>query len=63
MVLAFRDNHDAATPIPAGAIFEVIGPAADDRFVVVSVRGEELLVFESDLQNRGVIHLDLGRTS
>jgi hypothetical protein len=53
MVLAFRDNHHAAVTISAGEVFEVIGPAPDDRFTVVKVAGEELLVFESDLKQRG----------
>jgi hypothetical protein len=50
MVLAFRDNQDAAVPIAAGDVFEVLGPAPDDRFTVVDVRGQEFLVFDSDLQ-------------
>jgi hypothetical protein len=53
MALTFRDNHHAAVTIPAGEIFEVIGPAPDDRFTIVKVQGEELLVFESDLKQRG----------
>lgn len=53
MVLAFRDNHDAAVTIQAGEIFKVVGPAQDDRFVVVVVKGEQFLVFESDLKSRG----------
>lgn len=53
MVLAFRDNHDAAITIPVGEVLEVIGSAEDDRFTVANVRGEQVLVFESDLKNRG----------
>ena len=53
MVLAFRDNHDAAVTIPPGAVFDVLGTANDDRFVVVRVKGQEFLVFESDLKDRG----------
>jgi hypothetical protein len=53
MVLAFRDNHQAAVTISDGEVFEVIGPAPDDRFIVVEVKGEEFLVFESDLRERG----------
>ena len=53
MVLAFRDNHRAAVTIPAGEIFKVVGPAQDDRFVVVDVKGEQFLVFECDLKYRG----------
>jgi hypothetical protein len=50
MVLSFRDNHDAAVPIPAGDLFEVLGPAPDDRFTVVDVKGEEFIVFGGDLK-------------
>jgi hypothetical protein len=53
MVLAFRDNHHAAVTIPANHVFEVIGTDHDDRFVIVRVRGEEFLVFASDLHDRG----------
>lgn len=53
MVLAFRDNHHAAVTIQAGEILEVVGPAQDDRFVVIDVRGEQFLVFECDLKDRG----------
>jgi hypothetical protein len=50
MVLAFLDNQDAAVPIRPGDVFEVLGPAPDDRFDVVDVKGEEFLVFASDLK-------------
>jgi hypothetical protein len=53
LVLAFKDNHQAAVTIPAGHIVEVIGPAEDDRFVVVSVNDEQFHVFASDLADRG----------
>ena len=53
IVLAFRDNHQAAVAVSPGDILEVIGPAQDDRFVVVSVKGEKFLVFESDMRTRG----------
>ena len=53
MVLAFRDNHRAAVTIPAGELFKVVGPAQDDRFVVVDVKGEQFLIFEYDLKYRG----------
>ena len=53
MVLAFRDNHQAAVTIQAGEIFEVVGPAQDDRFVVVHVRGEQFLAFDCDLKDHG----------
>ncbi len=54
MVLAFRDNHQAAVTLPAGEVLEVVGPAQDDdRFVVVDARGEQFLIFECDLMYRG----------
>ncbi len=40
MVLAIRDGHRAAVIIQAGEIIEVTGPAEDDRFVAMDVRGE-----------------------
>ena len=52
MVLAFRDNHQAAVTIRAREIFAVVGPAEDSRFVVVDVRGEQFLVFGCDLRDR-----------
>jgi hypothetical protein len=55
MVLAFRDNHHAAVAVRPGDIFEVIGLAQDDRFVIVSIKGQEFLVFESDIRTRGEI--------
>lgn len=58
MVLAYRDNHQAATTIPAGRTVDVLGPAEDDRFSVVNSEGEEFLVFEGDLLERGTL---LGR--
>jgi hypothetical protein len=53
MVLAFRDNHHAAVAVLPGDILEVIGPAQDDRFLIVSIKGEEFLVFESDIRTKG----------
>jgi hypothetical protein len=55
MVLAFKDNHEAAVRIQPGQIFELVGPAEDDRFVVVNVKGEEFLVFNSDLEGHGTM--------
>ena len=54
MVLAFRDNHQAAVTIQPGELFQVVGPAQDDRFVVVDVKGEQFLVFECDLKDRAI---------
>lgn len=53
IALAFRDNHQAAVTIPENEVLEVTGSAPDDRFVIVRVREEELLVFASDLHDRG----------
>jgi hypothetical protein len=52
MVLTFRDNHDFAVPIAAGEVFEVVGAAEDDRFVIVNVKGQEFLIFAVDLKRR-----------
>ena len=52
MVLAFRDNHQSAVTIPTGQIIEVIGPAEDERFVVVSMGDEQFHIFASDLETR-----------
>jgi len=53
LVLAFKDNHQAAVTISAGKIVEVIGPAEDDdRFVVVKVNEEQFHVFATDLAER-----------
>ncbi len=53
MVLAFKNNQDAAVTIPADEVFDAVGLAPDDRFVVVNVHGQEFLVFECDLIERG----------
>ena len=52
MVLAYKDNHDAAVTVPAGQVIDVIGYAKDDRFLVVNVDGEDFHVFETDLRER-----------
>jgi hypothetical protein len=49
IVLAMKHNHQAAVPIPAGTIVDVVGSAEDDRFVVVTVDGEQFHAFASDL--------------
>lgn len=51
--LAFKGNHQVATMIPAGQIVDVIGPAEDDRFVVVTSNGERFHLFAVDLADRG----------
>ena len=48
LCLAFRDNHHAAVTIQSEKIIEVIGPAQDDRFVVIEVDGEQFLIFWLD---------------
>lgn len=58
LCLAFRDNHHAAVTIRAGQVFEVIGSAEDDRFVVVEVKGDQFLIFDSDLKEFGKLVLD-----
>ena len=55
MMLAYRDNHQAATTIPAGRTIDVLGPDRDDRFSVIRVDGEEFLAFGSDLLERGTV--------
>jgi hypothetical protein len=55
MVLAYRDNHQAATTVPAGQTVDVLGPDHDDRFSIISVDGEEFLAFEGDLLERGTL--------
>ncbi len=53
MLLAFKNNHDAAVPAAAGKVIELLGPdQADYRFVVVSVDGEEFHAFADDVRER-----------
>lgn len=48
-----EDHHQGAVTILANQIVEVVGAAADERFLVVR-RNEELFhVFASDLASRG----------
>jgi hypothetical protein len=54
IVLALRDNHQAAVPIPAGKIVDVAGSGEDDRFVVVTVDGEQFHALASDLADDNV---------
>ena len=53
MVLAVRDNHQSAATIHEGSIVTVIGPAEDDRFMIVTVGDEQFHAFASDLAERG----------
>ena len=53
MTLAFKDNHYAATALLPGSVVEVLRPDVDDRFWVVKAFQEELLVFATDLNDRG----------
>lgn len=55
MALVSEDDHQAATTIPAGRTIEVLGPAEDDRFSRIRLEGQEFLVFESDLRERGTM--------
>ena len=53
MVLAFKDNHEAAVTMPEGTIFELNGSAPNDyRFVIVTFNGERVRMFASDLPDR-----------
>jgi len=52
-VLAFRDNHQDAITVPPGDTLELLGTAEDDRFLIVRFKGEQFLVFASDLRTRG----------
>ena len=40
--LALGENHPVVTTIQAGQVVDLIGPAEDKRFVVVSLNGEQL---------------------
>ena len=53
VALTSRNNHQGAVTIQAGEIFEVVGRAQDERFVVAKVRGEQVLIFDYDLKDRG----------
>jgi hypothetical protein len=52
MVLALKGNHQAAITIPAGKIVDIVSLPGDDRFVVITVEGEQFHAFASDLANR-----------
>ena len=52
MVLALRGNHQAAVTIPAGTMVDVLGLAEDDRFVVITMEGEQFHAFATDVADR-----------
>ncbi|MBZ5677824.1 MAG: hypothetical protein LAP61_26555 [Acidobacteriia bacterium] len=53
MVLAFKDNHQAAVTIPAGTLIEVVGAVeGDDRFLLVRADDGQFHIFASDLADR-----------
>ena len=53
MVLAFRDNHQAAVTMSAGKLIEVVGPVEeDDRFLLISADEGQFHIFASDLADR-----------
>jgi len=47
-----KDGHQDAVTIPVGQIVEVIGPAEDEHFLIVSADGQEFHIFASDLSSR-----------
>lgn len=49
VVLGNFGNHLAAVGVRAGKVIDVLGFAADDRFVRIQVDGEIFEVFESDI--------------
>ena len=50
MVLAFKDNHQAAVTIPAGTLLDVVGPVEDDdRFLLIMTNDGPFHIFASDL--------------
>jgi hypothetical protein len=61
MVLASKDNHQTAVSIPAGKIVDVVGPAPDDRFVIVNLDGEHLVAFASDIADHAAPIKAVGR--
>lgn len=53
MVLAFRDNHQAAVTLPAGTLIDVVGPVEDDdRFLLIRAGDGQFHIFASDLADR-----------
>jgi hypothetical protein len=49
MVLAMNNNYQAAIPIPAGKLVDIMASNGDDQFVILSVDGEQFLAFASDV--------------
>jgi hypothetical protein len=53
MVLAFKDNHQAAVTLPAGKLIEIVGPVDDDdRFLLINADDGQFHIFASDLAGR-----------
>jgi hypothetical protein len=50
--LASRGGHWAAVKIPEGTVLSVIGPSEKPRFLVVEMDGQQVWLFETDLQDR-----------
>jgi len=63
MVLALKDNHNAAVPIPAGKIVQVTPSPDDDRFVIVKVDGQKFLAFASDFINKSQVNQPLQQSA
>ncbi|MBZ5602627.1 MAG: hypothetical protein LAO79_10010 [Acidobacteriia bacterium] len=53
IALTVSGNHQAACSVHKGDVVEVVGPSADERFVLVRLNGEELYMFQADLTQRG----------
>jgi len=51
--LSLSDNHRRAVTLSAGKVVEVVEPANDKDFVVVSVNDEKFQVAIRDLVDRG----------
>lgn len=50
ILLAFRDNHDLAVPVPSGKFIQVRPLPNDEVLVLVVVDGEEFHAFASDVR-------------
>ena len=63
-VLAMSNNHQAAVPIPAGKVVDIVASSGDDRFVILSVDGEQFLAFASDVIDEAMLaYAPTGSTS